>query len=144
MRVLFLLAVLMTVASAHAELYRWTDEAGRVHFSDQPPADQPAESMEAKGPPQLGQGESVKRIHQRVERLREAESQRERELQAKADEEHRLASQRNEHCTRVRKRLTNYVGRIYDSENDAFLTDAQIETDRQQMQQWLNENCKGY
>ncbi len=29
--------LLLSVCAAHAEIYRWTDDEGRVHFSDQPP-----------------------------------------------------------------------------------------------------------
>lgn len=41
-RVLFLLAILFCSSSyisvATAEIYKWTDEKGKVHFSDKPPA----------------------------------------------------------------------------------------------------------
>lgn len=39
-----LAGLLMAVAAA-AEVYRWTDENGRVHFSDKPPRDGQAENI---------------------------------------------------------------------------------------------------
>jgi hypothetical protein len=39
-----LAGILLAVASS-AEVYRWTDEHGRVHFSDKPPRDQQAENI---------------------------------------------------------------------------------------------------
>ena len=33
-------------SSAVADVYRWTDEQGSVHFSDQPPLKQPSETVE--------------------------------------------------------------------------------------------------
>lgn len=35
-------------AGALAEIYRWTDENGKVHFSDRDPGDQKTESMEIR------------------------------------------------------------------------------------------------
>lgn len=137
-----LLTMILMTTTAGAELYRWTDESGRVHFSDRAPVGRDADALEAKEPPRIGQGTETHQIHQRLERLRDAEAQQQREQQARLEEERRLADERREQCTRMRKYLANYVGRIYDMENDAFLTDAQIEADRQRMQQWLNENCR--
>ena len=47
MRVAYLIAAVLLVpyASAHAgELYKWTDENGRTHYSDKPPAGKVAEA----------------------------------------------------------------------------------------------------
>lgn len=41
-------AVLMlAAAAAHAEVYKWTDDKGRVHYGDKPPASTPAGTKKA-------------------------------------------------------------------------------------------------
>ena len=37
---------LITAGSVHAEIYKWVDESGRMHFSDQPPLVDKAETIE--------------------------------------------------------------------------------------------------
>lgn len=45
--VLGLLFTMMPLSLA-ADMYRWVDESGRVHYSDQPPPRQPAETIELR------------------------------------------------------------------------------------------------
>ena len=40
--------VLLFGASAHAEMYRWVDKAGKVHYTDQPPSPSEAKKIEEK------------------------------------------------------------------------------------------------
>ena len=43
-----LLLMLVSLAlPASAEVYKWTDENGKVHFTDKPPTDKPAENIDA-------------------------------------------------------------------------------------------------
>ena len=41
----YLLILLLASLSAHGQIYRWTDENGRVHFSDQEPVTQESEEV---------------------------------------------------------------------------------------------------
>jgi hypothetical protein len=46
-RILVLLALALTASLAHAELvYKWTDDKGRVHYSDMPPEGRPSKAVE--------------------------------------------------------------------------------------------------
>jgi glutaredoxin len=40
-RLMVLLALLLPAAGLHAEIYKWVDEQGQVHYSDQKPEDRP-------------------------------------------------------------------------------------------------------
>lgn len=40
-RLIILLALLIPAAGLHAEIYKWVDEQGQVHYSDQKPEDWP-------------------------------------------------------------------------------------------------------
>ncbi len=45
---ILLLAVLAAINPATAEIYRWTDENGKVHFSDRPARDHASETIEVR------------------------------------------------------------------------------------------------
>lgn len=51
MRLLIAIVLLCTAATAAAQLYRWTDEKGKVHFSDTPPPSA-ARNVQKKATPQ--------------------------------------------------------------------------------------------
>lgn len=58
MRVLAALSLLVFALAAQAQLYRWTDENGKVHYTDtQPPAS--AKNVEKKGPARAGGAEAA-------------------------------------------------------------------------------------
>jgi len=40
------LSILLSSFTVSAEVYKWLDEAGRTHFSDQPPRDQASQNIE--------------------------------------------------------------------------------------------------
>lgn len=46
---LFTLALLLTASLSHAQMFRWVDESGKVHYSDTPPADARKGSSELSG-----------------------------------------------------------------------------------------------
>ena len=51
-----LVALLLITAPSVADMYKWTDETGKVHYSDSPPAGQKAKKLDLKinsisGPP---------------------------------------------------------------------------------------------
>ena len=49
MRKMFLLSMLLLVGvSAQAEVYKWVDENGKVHFGDRAPAEKKVEAMDEK------------------------------------------------------------------------------------------------
>ncbi len=58
MRVLIAFGLLAFALAAQAQLYRWTDESGKVHYTDtQPPAS--AKNVEKKGSPRSGGAEAA-------------------------------------------------------------------------------------
>lgn len=102
-RLLFL-AVLAFGGTTHAELYKWTDGQGKVHYADQPPATG-AETL--RGVP-ASQAETVREATETLnardqayrKRLKDAEDAR-----AKADKEAEQAKSRQENCAKARSNL---------------------------------------
>lgn len=94
-----LLGSSILITNAQAEVYRWTDEHGRVHFSDQP-VEKGAEQVEIQAPVAPSRSEASAHYRQRQQQLLETfakereERQQRRAEQQKKREERKLACQR--------------------------------------------------
>lgn len=55
-RPLIIMSLLLAAVTAEAQVYKWVDENGKVHFGDQPPRKKPdaAEKVELKVAPKTG------------------------------------------------------------------------------------------
>ncbi|MDZ7661317.1 DUF4124 domain-containing protein [Thiohalophilus sp.] len=124
-----LLASLLSVSMA-AEVYKWTDEQGRVHYGDRPP-EEGASSVDvdpgpASGSPIPGDAErreKTRRLLRAYEEERRVKQQREQRQEAEAAERHKR-------CAWARDRLRRYkqAGRLYDLDeagNRRILADSQ-------------------
>jgi hypothetical protein len=108
--------------------YRWTDEAGTVHFGDRPPAgaDQ-VERLVLPGPvPADPQAEGRR---DRRDRLLEAWGRERADIEAAAERREAVREQRRIRCERARREVTGLetAGRIYVREADgarSYLDDA--------------------
>jgi glutaredoxin len=59
MRTLLLLCVAALALPVGAEVMKWTDAQGRVHYGDRPPADKAAQTMAIRGTVSVGDGAPV-------------------------------------------------------------------------------------
>jgi predicted nucleic acid-binding Zn-ribbon protein len=112
-----LLLTLVAVLLCGAELYKWVDENGVVHYSETPPQDQAATAIElAPAPAQPDRGEESREtdetaasgvawyeqwLAEQRERKQLARQQAEEKSLSRAEEETRLLEQ----CTTARRRL---------------------------------------
>jgi hypothetical protein len=136
-RLLFL-SILVFAASAHAELYKWTDGQGKVHYADQPPT----VNVETVKSPAAGQAEATSQATQSLNDQDQAYKKRRKdaeEARAKAEKEAEQARIQRENCDKARKNLstlqntprtytTNSAGqRVYMDEaaRNAALTNSQ-------------------
>ncbi|MDR9436999.1 MAG: DUF4124 domain-containing protein [Thiohalophilus sp.] len=141
-----LLASLLSVSMA-ADVYKWTDEQGRVHYGDKPP-EKGAQSMdvdpgESSGSPIPGDAErreKTRRLLRAYEEERRIKQQREQRQQAQAAE-------RRKRCAWARDRLRRYqqAGRLYDLDeqgNRKILGDSQRQQAEaraaQEVRQWCD------
>jgi hypothetical protein len=63
MKYLFAALLLALPAIASGQVYRWTDEAGRVHYGDKPPADRKAKAVQAGRPARIRPARRARRAH---------------------------------------------------------------------------------
>ena len=103
-RLLFF-GALAFAAHAHAELYKWTDAKGEVHYSDQPPT---VNAQTVKNPA-AGQAETTSQATQSLN-AKEQDYQKRRkeaeEAKAKADKEAEQALVQRENCAKARANLS--------------------------------------
>ncbi|CAN7248941.1 DUF4124 domain-containing protein [Pseudomonas sp. LjRoot71] len=136
-----LLCLLLLPGLAAAEIYRWTDANGQVHFGQRPAA-AGAEKVEVK--PQVVERDQLTR--EREERTnRFYDARREEQAQASAVAAENQAK-RAEECRELRRQLASIPeGRsYYRTEADgqrSFYSDEQVDTARQQLQNRVSERC---
>ena len=102
-RLLFWGALALT-AHAHAELYKWTDAQGKVHYTDQPPT---LDSQTVKAGA-AGQAETTSKATKSLDAQEQAYQKRRKEAEearAKADKDAEQARIARENCDKARKNL---------------------------------------
>ena len=127
---LFLLCSLLLPCLASAEIYRWTDANGRVHFGEAAPAG--AVRVEVK-PPVVQQDAAAAERQQRAERFFQA---RREEQQAKTAAE----------CRQLREQYAelDHGGTFYkvDAQGERqYYNDAQLDSARSRLKARLAQRC---
>lgn len=136
-----LLCLLLLPGLAAADIYRWTDANGQVHFGQRPAA-AGAEKVEVK--PQLVERDPLASERQaRTNRFYDA--RREEQAQASSVAAERQAERATE-CRELRSQLASIPEgrRYYRSEADgqrSYYTDDQLDTARQQLRNRVSERC---
>ncbi len=110
MRQLFLLLILTSHAGdSEAQVYKWVDENGTVHFSDLPPPGDPAEQVELARQPseqslQQAREDAARRLqNQRADSDARRETEESRRLEKEEGEQQ--AAEMQIRCTYVRPQL---------------------------------------
>lgn len=92
---------------AQAEIYKWTDENGQVHYTQQPPADLPAEHITPPPPPPIDPEKAQQQVEELIESQQTEESAEVKRQKVEQAEE--LAEQiREENCQIARDNLLVY------------------------------------
>ncbi|MET1077893.1 MAG: DUF4124 domain-containing protein [Pseudomonas sp.] len=132
--------VVLLPGLASAEIYRWTDAQGQVHFGERPVAG--GERVDVK--PQ---------VVERDDATREREARAERFYQARRDEQVQAADkaavrqgQHKEECQALRSQLAQLSkgGRYYSRDEKGepvFHSDTEIDTARRQLSSRVAERC---
>ncbi len=104
---LLIFSTLGLFTSAQAEVFRWVDASGRIHFGDQAPAGQKAETLNL---PEAGHSPdaadlSQDELRQRQERLTRALEEDRLEKERLQAEEKRKVEEKKAYCERFRNRM---------------------------------------
>ena len=148
-RILLALVLSLSFTGASlAELYKWVDEEGNVHYGDCPPADCKAEQIEtAPGPSE----EEIKQSRERSEWLIQKQKQREDERKIEREIKRKKAAKRK---TELKRKCKVFRGRLFLLKQPGVLTIADGEgnvmrpTDKErermisEIETFIQKNCK--
>lgn len=139
MRRLLLIATLLP-ALATAEIYRWTDEQGRVHFGQRPVAG--AEPVQVR-PQVVERDEHTREREARTQRFHDA--RREEQQQAAATAAAQRAERASE-CQDLRRRLAQIPEGFsyYRTEANGeriYYSDEETDTARRQLREQIAQRC---
>jgi hypothetical protein len=107
MRLSLVAAFLFVPIVATAQVYTWKDANGKIHYSDQPPAERGVGSRTLK--PALSESDDVAAIAKGAAEKKEAAAKQAKESgdkAAQAERERAEDAQRQENCTRARQNLS--------------------------------------
>ncbi|MCP8463153.1 DUF4124 domain-containing protein [Pseudomonas sp. ZM23] len=126
---------------ATAEIYRWTDEQGKVHFSETPPPG--AQRIEVK-PQVVERDDATREREERTRRFYDARRDEQAAAQQKAAEQQ---ATQDAQCDRLRHNLStlSHGGRYFTQGSDGertYYSDAQIDAARRSLEARLAEGCR--
>ncbi|HEY5703816.1 MAG TPA: DUF4124 domain-containing protein [Gammaproteobacteria bacterium] len=139
----FMLCCLLCTMVSAAEVYKWEDEQGRVHYSHKPP-DDGADAIEIKPHHEADQA-TLKRIEKNEKLLRVYEEERQISKQ-EAMEARKEEEERRKQCTRAKKALDNleYAGRLYrlnENGEKVFLSEEERNNEKQAIRKQMKKVC---
>jgi len=143
-RLLFFVAVVST--SVHADLYKWTDAQGKVHYSDQPPT---AKAQIIKNSA-AGQADITSQAKQSLDAKDRAYQERREEAEkarAKAEKEAEQARIQRENCAKARSNLSTLQNspRVYKTDatgQRTYMDDAARASALESSQKAVSDFCK--
>lgn len=126
-----------------AEIYRWVDDSGRMHFGDRPPATGAEQIKLPETTPSPAPDAVDAELRTRVLKMLESERQR---RTAQAAEEERQLKARRDACEKTRNRLMRFrsVPHIYERQPDGqkrYLSDEERAVEESRMQAQLAKFC---
>lgn len=146
-------AALLTLSGAvHADLYRWVDDQGKVHYSDTPPPPNAKKSKELPGPNRTDSPTLTEEKAQQPQSYIEKEAEfRKRQVEnaersAKQEQEKKDADAKKRRCETIRSELAGLQagGRItrYNEQGErVFLDDAEIQQSIARAQKEIGTTC---
>ena len=141
---LWISGCLLLASPVYAEIYRWTDANGKVHFSDQPFGKQQVEKVEVKPQTVAKPDPELEAYRQQTrEQLRIAEEER-RAQQAVAQNQRDVSPQQ---CASARDELQASMASSlhYDLDkngNRVYSSSEEIEAYREKIRQFIAGNCR--
>lgn len=137
---LLIAALVFCSFQAHAQIYRWVDAEGQVHFEQRPRPG--ADEVEVR-PQVIERDERVRQGEASMERLAEIRAQ---ERQQQQDLQAQRQQQRLRRCQDLRERLAKFELRAYWYEEDADgnrveVSKARLEEAEASLRQQIAEQC---
>ncbi len=141
--VLLLICSSATIFHAHADVFRWTDKHGKVHFGDRPPDKEKAEDISAQIEQQNVDESSAttRKLLEQHDRREAALETEQRQLSSRAEGK---GEQRREACAEARRRLRILEGRVIfydDAGHEIKVTEKERESRAARVKQLIAQRC---
>lgn len=142
---LVLTAMLLSF-SVHAQIYKWVDENGQTHYSEQPPASGEAQQINVPPPPPIDPDAAREDIEELIE-SQQAADQAEQEAAEQAEQAARQQAILKENCRIARENLRLYQNnpgrRMLDEEgNVTRLREEERQQKIQEYQEQVDQFCQ--
>lgn len=136
-----MLAPLLLPVQATAQIYKWTDAQGGVHFGEQPVSG--ATEVEVK-PQVIERDDETRQREQRTQNFYKARSDERDKAQQQASQS---AAEQAKSCSELRYQLRQFPpGRAYYSVNEkgerVYYSDQQLDAARRQLTEQIAQECE--
>lgn len=131
-------------ALAMAEMYKWVDDQGRVHFSDKKPAHAQAQDISESVKQQNIDYGSTK-VEQQLQRIERNQAAKQTEQQQRTAHQSNQDQERERSCKEARKHLRVIKGRVIflDDENrEVKVTEAERAQKAAELEQQIQKYCQ--
>jgi hypothetical protein len=140
--------VAMPALAQQATVYKWTDEQGVVHYSDQPPAHTTSEALPIRyrRTDRAAVQARLKTEETRASAENLREEQQDAEAETAATQREKDLAERAATCKQARERVTNYnqAQKLYKpgpNGDRIYLTDEELDAERADAQRVMEEWC---
>ncbi len=143
MQIVLCSALYLVVASASAEIYKWVDEDGKVHYGDKPVENASEVSVDTSKKGHMNPGAARQDMQRRLVDAYDEDRQKKNEEQDKSrKQKKKLQAQ----CTRARDKLRRIMqaSSLYDLDKDGnrvTLSKEQRLSSTQSLREHIRKNC---
>lgn len=142
---LIIIPLLTYCCGADADVYKWRDAQGNIHYGDHPPADQDTQPMQIEAAPPPDTDAAQRR--DKLERLLDSFSEDRQRLEQQREATKQKEAQRAQKCTRARQLLqkASNAGVLYektaDPRNPRIYTAEQRQAEMTKLQAEVQKWC---
>ncbi|MCG8494853.1 MAG: DUF4124 domain-containing protein [Enterobacterales bacterium] len=144
-----LILVCLTTSHAWSQVYKWVDENGKVHFGDQPPNKEKAETIDLPEQP-VSEVPTVTDAErrERQKRLVKALEEERLEKQKAKEEKKKKEAKRKTYCAQLKARVkdSERIGRFYRYDENGereYISDEQADAFRKSLKDEYQSRCSG-
>jgi len=147
MKNIIILLILIVSVAAHAGVYKWVDENGKVHYGDSPQASQPTVEMNVEETtPELSSEDLLSREEKRERLLQSMEEDR-LEKQEKRDKQKAENEKNRQKCNQYRDRMRHYerANALYKLDKDGnrvYMSDGERAGATKSLRAKINQYCR--
>jgi len=148
MKNIIMLLIFIAPVAAHAGVYKWVDENGKVHYGDSPQATQPTVEMNVEETtPEPSFSEDLLSREEKRERLLQSMEEDRLEKQEKRDKQKAENEKNRQKCNRYRDRMRHYerANALYKLDKDGnrvYISDGERASATKSLRAKINKYCR--